>query len=225
MNVSGAVHWVEAHPLESLLIGGGSVLVIAWALGAFSGGGSGANAGASNLASAYYAAEAQQAVVGGQIQQATIAAAASTAQTGINANAAVAINAANQNAATTINGQNVGAATTINGQQIALGIQQSADALQATYSNNGAAVAENAANNASAQAIAANNNQSSLWSIILGKLLPQEMAQASATGSTAQLTIPGFGSFASTPVSVWDFNALANAGYSPAQIKQVTGIG
>lgn len=173
------VKWVEAHPGESIVFGGVGVLVLLWLLGYFSSDTS--NAGASNLAAAYYAAEANQAVVGGQIQMANINATAATAQTGIQANAAVAINAANAGAATTINGQNVGGALGISGND-----------LSATYSNNQAAQNIVASNNATQLTLDAQNNQASEVNGAINTVIPAEIA---ATGSIGGFALPGFGQF------------------------------
>jgi hypothetical protein len=202
MTFADATHWVEKHPTEAIIIGGASVIALLWLLGAFSGGSKG-DAGASNLASAYYAAEAQQAVVGGQIQQANIMATAATAQKTLDDNAAIAINAAqthaavringqNADAAQTINGQNVDAAQTINAQNVAYATAYASDQLQATYSNNSALVQTNAANNATAQAVNAANNQTSLMHDYVTAVLPQELAQYGGSGFSTNLTGSGF---------------------------------
>ena len=128
MNLGEVSTWVEAHPGESIVIGGAAAIALLWVFGVFGGSSAAAsNSGASNLASAYYAAEAQQAVVGGQIQMATIQSAAATAINGQNANAAVAIQKSQSHAATTINQQNASAATTINQSSNNLMAQQSSD--------------------------------------------------------------------------------------------------
>lgn len=99
MKLEHVTAWVEAHPGESIAIGAVGVIGLLWLLGAFSKpAAQPASDGGASLAAAYYAAEAQQAVVGGQIQQTTIATAAQTAQTKIAADAAVAVNAQNANA-------------------------------------------------------------------------------------------------------------------------------
>jgi hypothetical protein len=180
MDMKGITSWVEDHPTESIVIGLGGTLAILWLLGFFSSSTQSADSGSSNLAAAYYAAEAQQAVVGGQIQMANIAATASTAQSLIGANAAVAINAANSTAATTINGQNATAATTINQSNndaaATLNGQNTSEQLLATYSNNWTAYNTALSNNATAATISADTNRSSIWQTIFGSLLPTELA-------------------------------------------------
>src|SRR5690242_283955 len=141
--------WVEANPGKSILIGGGLVILILWLFGAFSK--APADNTSTSLASAYYAAEAQQAVVGGQIQMANIGATADTAKTLISANAAQAINQQNATAATTIatgqfqtaatiNQQNTATAIDIAGKQLQLGLNNNATLADVTKANNDAAL-------------------------------------------------------------------------------------
>jgi hypothetical protein len=130
MNTSEVFHWVEEHPIPSIVIGAGGLIAILYLLGYFSpssSGQSGQSAG-QNLAAAYYTAEANQADVGGAIQVAQIQANADEAVTASNNSAAVAINNVDANAAQTMNGQNVNGALGLGGQE-----------LQATYSNNATA--------------------------------------------------------------------------------------
>jgi hypothetical protein len=146
MDFGQIVKWAEAHPTETIIIGAGGLIALLWALG-YIGGGQAApsgDTGTANMAAAYYAAEQAQAVVGGQIQVATIQAAAATAMNASNNTAAVAIDQTNASAAQTINQQNVGGA-------IELGNQN----LNATYSNNNAAVQVAASNANAATQIAA----------------------------------------------------------------------
>jgi hypothetical protein len=169
MNMTGALHWAEAHPTESILIGGAGVIALLWLFGAFKSSGSSADAGASSLASAYYAAEAQQAVVGGQIQVAGINATAATAQTKLQADAASAINASNNNAAIITNGQNASVASHV------------ADTgLLATYSNNDTAYKTAQSNNDTQAAINANNNATFAFSDLMHLTVPAEFARLGA---------------------------------------------
>jgi hypothetical protein len=219
MNFKELTVWVEAHPGESILIGGGGLIFILWLLGYFS---PSASAPAQDpLAAAYYAAEAQQAVVAGQIQQTTLTTAAQTAQAGIQANAAVAINATQAGAATTINGQNASAATTINasnvGGAVTLGSLNSNNALLATYSNNDSLVAANASNNATAASINQSNNDAINYNAVITKLLPTELAWSQGAG--AGFTLGNLGSFggAEGPGPA----GFAQAGFSPSQIQGI----
>jgi hypothetical protein len=155
-----ALHWVEEHPALAAVIGVGGVFILLWLLGFFSSTKS-SDSGSSNLASAYYAAEAAQAKIGGDIQLASITTAAQTRQNADNANAAVAIANTQAGAAVTINGQNASAATAINAQNTWrdvssatlgtwLGSIQASDQLLATQSNDAASVATTTSNNATA---------------------------------------------------------------------------
>jgi hypothetical protein len=169
---------------------------VLWMFGAFSkpAPASSADAGTANMAAAYYAAEAQQAVVGGQIQVANINATAATAQAGIAANAATAINASNAHAAITINGQNADATTAIGGQQ-----------LNATLSNN-----------ATTLAVTQSDNSAALVTDYLNNIFPMEMANT--PGSGFNTTIPGVGG----TFSYWGAtnpNAALAAGFSPSYIN------
>lgn len=137
MNFSELMAWIEKNPGMALVIGGGGLLAVMYLMGAFSPTPAATDqSGASNLAAAYYNAEAQQATIGGQIQMTTLNDAAATAINNSNNNAAVAINTAQVGAAQTINQQNVNGAINVAGQ-----------ALQATYSNNAAAVQVAQSNN------------------------------------------------------------------------------
>lgn len=201
------VEWAEAHPTEAILIGGAGVLVILYLMGFF-GSNSASNSasqGASNMAAAYYAAEAQQAVVGGQIQEATINDAATTAQVQDQVQGAVAINQAQQTAATTIAGSQLGAVQSTNSANVAI-----------AQSNNAALV------NGQETAL-----QTTLGQTMLGTIVPQELA---LSGGTAGFNLPGLGvanvdplsqAVATSPNSP---ESLANLGYTPAQIASVLGV-
>lgn len=221
MKFAEVTTWVEAHPTESIVIGAGGVLVVLWLLGAFSSSGSSSNAGASNLASAYYAAEAQQSVVAGQIQMATVQSAAATAQNAAQVNGAVAINKAQTKAATTINGQNASAATTINASADALGATQSNNQLLATYSNNQTAAQITQSNNATQAIINDTNNKTSILQTIWGKLIPQEIALTGGSGIVSNIWgqgSPNITTSGETP------KLLAGQGYTPAQSNFVLGL-
>ena len=210
MKFAEVTGWVEQHPTESIVIGAGGLIAVLWLLGFFSSAPAASNSGASNLASAYYAAEAQQAVVGGQIQMATIQTAGATAQNAANANAAVAINKAQTKAATVINGQN--ASTTA-----ALGN----DSLLAAYSNNATALATVQSNNATAATINQSNNTAGIFQTILGTLMPAEIAQ---TGGYGAINVPGLGGF-STLATIPNLNQLMAGGLTHAEALQAGGLG
>lgn len=193
------VSWVEAHPGESILIGGAGVLGIMWLLGFFSSSGSGGSSQGNNLASAYYGAEAQQAVVGGQIQVANIQATRDTAIAALETNGATAIAKTQAHAAITINGQNADASTTIGQQQ-----------LNATVSNNATALAITNSNNATAQAINASNNQASMMTDWMHNILPTEFSTYGANGF--QTWLPGGGVFSTG--GTLSPNQAAAAGYT-----------
>lgn len=212
MKLAEITGWVEEHPTESIVIGAGGLIAILWLLGYFSSSSSTSNSGASSLAAAYYAAEAQQAVVGGQIQVATIQAAAQTAQTAAQANAAVAIANTQATAATTINGQNADAATTIEGT----------DQLLATYSNNGMIAATNASNNAAQLAITNSNNYTTALGAALapGGIIPTELKM---TGGTAGFNFGSLGTFSGQQDIPTNLNTLIGMGYTRSQAEAITG--
>jgi hypothetical protein len=211
MKMHEIVVWTEAHPVEATVIGAGGLIAFLWLFGFF-GSGKSANSGASNLAAAFYAAEAQQAVVGGQIQQTTLLTAADTAKTKIQADAAVAINSANTTAATTINGQNATAATTIN-------TSLSHDALLRTYSNNSTATAINKSNNETAATIADSNNKASVWQTIMGVLMPAELAYGGGYGAVNAGPYGGARTY--VPGAAPSISGLIAAGYTPDQAAKV----
>ena len=201
MNFKEVTSWVEAHPTESIVIGAGGVLVVLWLLGAFSSTPAASDSGASNLASAYYAAEAQQAVVGGQIQMATIQSAAQTAQVNSQANAAVAINAAQTTAATTINGQNASTTSALGNDQL-LAAQSS---------------------NATAAFITHSDNLQADWGDVFNTVIPSEIAATGGNVSTLtsfMQNLPGGFNTASGGVSP---NALSALGWTQSQINQLMG--
>jgi hypothetical protein len=199
MTFKGSVQWVEAHPTESIIIGGVGVIALLWLLGAFGGSKSTDSSGASSLAAAYYAAEAQQAVVGGQIQVANINATASTAQKSLDDNAAVAINSTNAYAAMTINGQNT------------------SSAVSETYSNNQTAIATNQSNNDAAIAINKSNNTTTLLTTAMNTIIPTDQLHNSGG---AVLNLGDFGSLGiGTDVNSPSY--LTGAGYTSDQAQSI----
>jgi hypothetical protein len=176
MNFKELTAWVEANPGKSILIGGGLVIFLLWIFGAFSKSSAG-DGGQSSLAAAYYAAEAQQAVVGGQIQMANISANASTAQELIKANAAQAINATNATAATTINSQQGNVLMDVSSKQLTLGLNNNATLLAGQQNNNATALEALKAGIAGQETITA-----------LNTVIPQEIA---VTGGFGNFYLPG----------------------------------
>ena len=156
--------------------------------------------------------QAQQAVVGGQIQMATIQTAGATAQNAANANAAVAINKAQTGAAVKINQQNATTASALGN-----------DSLLATQSSNAAAVATTISNNNAATTMDASNNQTTLMQTFLGTTLPTELNLAHGW---AAITVPGlFQGVAETAASEpANINALIAEGYTPAQADAIGGF-
>lgn len=214
MKLAQVTGWVEQHPTESIVIGAGGVIAILWLLGYFGSSAGASSSGASNLASAYYAAEAQQAVVGGEIQMTTLQTAAATAQNAAQVNGAVAIAKAQAKAATTINGQNASSATTI-------ATDASDNALLATRSNNATALATTLSNNATKVTIDANDNQTSLLQTVLGSIIPAEMPYLGG-GAVFQSSFGnigvGAGSLGVSP------NDLIARGYTQQKAFQIAGV-
>lgn len=202
MNFKELTTWVEAHPGESTVIGAVGLIGVLWLLGFFSS--TPAQSSGDPLAAAYYAAEKQQAVVAGQIQQTTIQAASATAIAGIQANAAVGINAANTSTAAIINAQNTDAVQNI------------------TYSNNAAVIATNQSNNNAITTINQSNNIAHNVNTLLGITLPTEIANHTWVGA---LDVPGLGLFQSTNNIQWnDPVQLAAQGYTPLQAAEILGV-
>jgi hypothetical protein len=224
MNFKEVTAWVEAHPTESIVIGAGGVLVVLWLLGAFSGSPAASNSGASNLASAYYAAEAQQAVVGGQIQMATIQSAAATAQNAAQVNGAVAVAKSQSKAAVTINGQNASAATTINGQDDTAATVNSNNQLLATYSNNATTVATTNSNNYFANKTAeAGFNAGELNNMISSVLAP-EIAKYGSGATQFTDTSGAYHYLGAAPSGDYSINALLGLGYTLPQAQKKAGV-
>jgi hypothetical protein len=190
--------WAEAHPAQAVMAGGVIVLGVLWLLGVFDRPQQQSDGGASNMAAAYYAAEAQQAVIGGQIQVANIAATRDTAIAGLETDAAVKLGNIQANAAQTINQQNADVSTKLG--EFGLEATKSEHwllkmlgeyGLNATYSNNATAQAINASNNATAQSINYDNNLTTRLMDYFHTVLPQEFAAFPGRGLSTY--IPGIG--------------------------------
>ena len=203
------IGWAEAHPLPSVLIGVTGLLGVLWLFGAFKGAPAAqGDGGQTNMAAAYYAAEAQQAVVGGQIQVATIGATRDTAIAGLETDAAVKMNKTNAHAAVTINQQNSDTTTKLGDQ-----------ALNATYSNNDTLVKTTSINANAATTINAANNKTSSFNEWLHSILPIELANHGQGGFVAGLG--DIGSYTSTGTLSPDM--MRQAGYGEDAIAAAGG--
>lgn len=233
------VEYAKEHPyIVGVGVFGGGLLILWW-LGYFSS--SKADAGVANMAAAYYSAEAQQAVVGGQLQMATVQAAAQTAGQQIQANAALGIAQANDSrdiaVAASMYNANVqeadlaaGSANYIAGTQAAYAYntavqQANIAASSANYiAGTQAAYAYNTAvaNNMYAYMTNQTNQQASLATTAMQTIIPQEIA---ATGGYAAGNVPGLGAFAVNTQGVYNVNQLISQGYTPQQAMQIAGVG
>jgi hypothetical protein len=208
---------VEEHPYVTGAVVFGGGLALLWLFGFFSSTSStsSTDTATTNMAAAYYAAEAQQATAGTQLNIAQDYTQAQTDQTQIQANAAVAINAAQTGAATQIAVTQYGAMTSIAAGQYNAATQiaatQGADALATTNNNNYYAFQTNQANNAAAE-----------YQTVLGTIIPQELA---LTGGSAAVSLPGFGSGTVNRTGVVSINDLIAQGYSPQQAGSMVGFG
>lgn len=228
------LHWAEEHPW---LAGGltlGAIFILLWLLGFFGSSSSSTSSNGSNLAAAYYNAEAAQTTAGTQLQMATVAYGAQTAQTQTQANAAVAIAQAQAGAATTINGQNASAATNINASNDAttgtlawdslLSSNHSADDALAAVENT------NYYTNATANTQAmygynttVSNNLAGEFNNFLTNVVPAELknvgpgAVITSGGPWGNFGLAGSGGI-TTP------QGLESVGYTPAGAAQLLGV-
>jgi len=192
------IKYAEAHPW---LVGGlslGAVLILLWLFGFFgSSSSSSSSSSGNNLAAAYYAAEAAQTTAGTQLQMATVAYGAQTAQDQIQATAAQGIAATQATMYTTLGQQQTGVA-----------INNSNDAL--TASNTAASYA--------AQTAQAGYNAQTLNSLYSNVINPE----LQLTGGTFATTgLPGIGEVSIGPGGVASPNQLIAQGYTPGQALQV----
>jgi hypothetical protein len=191
--------WAQDHPYATGGIILGIGLLLLWYLGYFSSsGGSSGQQGQSSLAGAYYAAEAQQAVVAGQIQTTTLQEAGATNRASIAALAAVDLGKQKEN---------VSEAGFISDQTIA---RTNADA--ASYQLD--------SNNKSALDLAKVADTASSNYEIYHTIIPQELAQSGTFtffgGGQQIYSAPVFGT--ATPIS------LQQQGYTLAQANKLLGI-
>lgn len=207
--------WVEAHPWEAGLISLGLLLLLLWLFGFFgSGSSSGSSSGQTNLAAAYYAAEAAQTTAATQLQMATVAYGAQTAQTQIQATAA-------QGIATT----QAGMYTTLGQQGSDTQIALSHDQLLATQNSNDDALAATQSNNYWGFQAAQTGANAGIVNSYLTTTLPAEIAATGGAPISASLGQGGVVNFGVGPPSI---AGLVAQGYSPAQalsISQASGWG
>jgi hypothetical protein len=227
---------------------GGAIVVgglgILWIFGFFDkSAAASADTGQTNMAAAYYAAEAAQAAAGAQIQGISLQTTAATAQTKIAADAAVAINDANTGSATLINAQNTGsantiaglttgAATNINAQNVTgattiagfgrdVSLAGISGQIQQTQINTDAATSQIVSNNQTAQNVATIGANAGALMTALRTVIPQEIA---TTGGTAGIQLPGQRidvGFDSPP----NINDLVAEGFTNAQALTFAGLG
>jgi hypothetical protein len=204
------IEWVEKNPVPAFVVGGVVVLGVMWFMGVFSSPAASSNGGQTNMAAAYYAAEAAQAQAGAQIQLATVQATNQTAQVTANANAAEAIAATEANMQTTLGGQ------TLTGQQTLYN-----DELLSAQTSANDAVQSSNINAANTLAVTNSNNWANEFLAALNGVIPQEVAQTGA----ASVTLPGLGNFQVGPTAgAPNINQAIAAGYTPAQALALYGF-
>lgn len=163
--MENALHWVEEHPVIAAVIGVGGVFVLLWLLGFFSSSSSSSSSSGTNLASAYYNAEAAQTTASTQLQMATEMYGAQTAQDQIQANGAEAIAATQANMYTTLGQQSAGTTTALGEDQL----------LATQNSNDDALAASNTAAMYNYQ-IQAAGYQAGVMTTAMNTILPQQIA-------------------------------------------------
>lgn len=196
--------WAEQHPYMTAAIVFGGGLAVLYMLGYLGGGSGSAQSGAANMAAAYYAAEAQQAVAGTQLNMATVQANAQTQGQQIQANAALGIAQSNDAASVAI----------------ATHMYDSAN----VQANDAAAVAGVQAGYNYQTALA--GLQAGEMTTAMNTFIPQELA---LSGGAAAFVLPGIGGQAPQVGAINVTGApytpagYAQAGYTPQQIKAIFG--
>lgn len=209
--------WVEEHPALAAVIGVGGVFILLWLFGFFSSSSQASgNSGQSNLAAAYYAAEAAQTTAGTQLNIATENDQAQVQLAQLQANAATGIAQTQADMYTTINGQNVGSANTINQNYTNLTALQAQDALLTTVNNNQTAVSENQTNQAYALQTQTVNNQANEYLDAVNNIAVPEIAMY----GSAQFNTVGPGGVQQFTVApqTWTPSTAAMAGFNPAAL-------
>lgn len=205
--------WIEEHPYATggIVFGGG--LVLLWMFGYIGGGSGDGNSGSSNLAAAYYGAEAAQTTAGTQLQMATVQANAQQGIATTQANAAVALGHIQADMQTTLGQQtaNVANTQTVNDTIVA---NHSADDALATVNSN----------NYFANLTATTHDNTSVALAALNGIIPQALYYGGASGAGGY--VPGLGSFAigsGSGAAGGNPNVLRAAGYTPSQINAIVG--
>lgn len=210
--MDNVLEWVEKNPWLAAIIGIGGVLIIMWLLGFFSSSSSSTSSSnqGTNLAAAYYNAEAAQTTAGTQLQMATEYYTNQTAQAQIQANGAEAIASTQAGMYTTLGQQNASTTTALGNDQLLASENSNDDALNA--SNTAAMYGYQTAN--------AGYN-ASIWNTAMGTVIPQELALSGGYGNFA---LPGYGAATvNTGVGITP-NILESQGFTPTGAAQLYGL-
>jgi hypothetical protein len=231
------VNWIEKNPWMAggIIVGGG--LVILWYMGFFTKAQSSSDGGQTNMAAAYYAAEAAQGVAGTQLAMQQSSDTAATAQVGLQAQAAASIAQIGATRDAALAGYGADVAKTqgwydLTQAQYAAQTQQSlagytADTAKTlayldywtTTHNTDVAAAGAVAHDQYNYETTLANNKASIFTNFMNNILPAELA--TTHGNTAA-SLPGIGTFAFGSGSLTpDPNAMRAAGFSEAQIASV----
>lgn len=209
------LEWAKQHPWAAGLLTLGAVFILLWLLGFFgSSSSSSTSSSGNNLASAYYAAEAAQTTAGTQLQMATEAYAAQTAQDQIQANAATGIATSQANMYTAIGQQNASTETALGNDQL----------LASNNANDDALAQANTAASFAYQTAAAGYQANELNNYV-NTVFPAEQAINAAAGGGGFVAATPFGSFnINTGGFAPSITGLESEGYTPAQADQLAGF-
>lgn len=211
--------WMGKHPYATggiIVVGGLGILYL---LGFFDKAQASGDQGQTNMAAAYYAAEAAQAAAGAQIQGISLVTTAQTSQTKIAADAATAINAQNTFRDVTVNQQNTGSANTIAAIGGTVGLADISGQVQQTRINADAATSQNASNNLTAAQIAKITTDAANVNTALQTIVPQELAMSGGFGN---FSLPGQGGFTVNTGAFLDPDQLRALGFGPNQVDVIT---
>jgi hypothetical protein len=229
-DLSHPLAYAEEHPYVAGAVVFGGGLALLWLFGFFSSSsGSGTDAATTSMAAAYYAAEAQQAVAGTQLNIATEQAQASTDQAQIQANAAVAIEQAHGTTAQNIASSMYASNTTL-GQA---GFD--AQTTQASYAADvaktgivyGAQTQQVQANDATAASVASNNyayltsvsnNHAAEFTDAVHTVVAPELARSGGYGN---FSLGDLGFMSVNTGAPQDPGNLLTRGYDPATVARI----